>query len=706
MSARETLHREVGLAWVGADGQLLSFNATLRGWLGEARPERLEQLLPVLTPARWARWKAEGFADVLSLELGAPGGEPLVVQVQADPAPDGLCMLSLLGSLPAAERLAIDALQRAVLGAVASGEPLRAVMDLLCREVEALAPELMCSVLAVDAQGHVHPLAGPSLPVAYTQALEGLPIGPVAGSCGTAAWRREPVDVRSIATDPLWAPYRDLALSFGLAACWSTPVLTDVERRVGATFALYYREEAPVADSHRHLVQACSQMVRVALLHDERERRIQQLAYGDDITGLPNRARFTQRAEALLQVQAAAGTGGALLLMDLDRFKAVNELQGHAVGNEVLRRIGARLAQALPGLDTLARLGDDEFVVLLPGADRAAAEREALRLCALAAEPLVLERGQQLRLGLSVGFSLFPQDGHTLDALLKHADIALNAAKLSGRNTARGFSAEQAQALQEKAWMEGELREALARGGFVLHFQPQCSLQDGRVLGAEVLLRWPHPQRGLIPPDRFIPVAEECGLIVALDAWVLDAALRQLARWHAQGLALPSLAVNLSPPRLLHGDLQDQVLRLLAQTGLPPSALTLEVTERLMLDERQDRRAVEPLSQLRALGVGVSIDDFGTGYSCLGYLRRLPISELKIDRSFVHELAERPEDRALVAAMVTMARGCRLQLVAEGVETEAQAQVLRELGCDAYQGYGLARPMPAAELEAWLRGRL
>ncbi len=706
MSARESLHREVGLAWVGVDGQLRSLNATLRAWLGDARPERLDQLLPALSPARWARWKAEGFADVLSLELTASGGEPLVVQVQADPTPDGQCMLSLLSSLPAAERLAIDALQRVVLGAVAGGEPLRAVMDLLCREVEALAPELMCSVLAVDAEGRIHPLAGPSLPVAYTQALEGLPIGPVAGSCGTAAWRREPVDVRSIATDPLWAPYRDLALSFGLAACWSTPVLTDIERRVGATFALYYREEAPVADSHRHLVQACSQMVRVALLHDERERRIEQLAYGDDVTGLPNRARFTQRAEALLRAQAAAGTGGALLLMDLDRFKAVNELQGHAVGNEVLRRIGARLAQALPGQDTLARLGDDEFVVLLPGADRASAEREALRLCALAAEPLVLERGQQLRLGLSVGFSLFPQDGQTLDALLKHADIALNAAKLSGRNTARGFSAEQAQALQEKAWMEGELREALAHGGFVLHFQPQCSLQDGRVLGAEVLLRWPHPQRGLIPPDRFIPVAEESGLIVALDAWVLDAALQQLARWHAQGLALPSLAVNLSPPRLLHGDLQDQVLRLLAQTGLPPSALTLEVTERVMLDERQDRRAVEPLNQLRALGVGVSIDDFGTGYSCLGYLRRLPITELKIDRSFVHELAERPEDRALVAAMVTMARGCRLQLVAEGVETEAQAAVLRELGCDAYQGYGLARPMPAQALEAWLRARL
>ncbi|MBN8506671.1 MAG: EAL domain-containing protein [Burkholderiales bacterium] len=705
MSARDSLHREVAVAWATPDGRLLSCNPTLLGWLDDMCPQRLEQMLPGLTPARWSAWRTSGFAEVLSLELPSQGSEPIAVQVQADLEPGGLLMLSLLASLPATERLAIDALQRAVLAAVAGGDELAAVMDLLCREVESLAPEVLCSVLRVDEGGRVHPLAGPSLPPAYSQALDGLPIGPVAGSCGTAAWRREPVDVRSIATDPLWAPYKDLALGFGLAACWSTPVLTDPERRIGATFALYYREEGPVADYHRHLVQACAQLVRVALLHDERAQRIEQLAYVDAITGLPNRARFTQRAEALLRAQLDTQAGGALLLMDLDRFKAVNELQGHAVGNEVLRRTGARLAQALQGQATLSRLGDDEFVVMLAGVDRDGAEREALRLCALVAEPLVLERGQQLRLGLSVGFSVFPHDGQTLESLLKHADIALNAAKLSGRNTARGFSAAQAQALEEKAWMERELREALAAGAFALQFQPKLSLADGRVLGAEVLLRWPHAQRGLIPPDRFIPVAEECGMVVALDAWVLEAAMLQLARWRAEGLPLASLAVNLSPPRLLHGDLVEQVQRLLALTGLEAGSLTLEVTERLMLDERQDRRAVEQLSSLRALGVGVSIDDFGTGYSCLGYLRRLPISELKIDRSFIRELAERTEDRALVGALVTMAKGCQLDLVAEGVETEAQAQVLRELGCDAAQGFGLARPMTAAALVDWLRAR-
>jgi predicted signal transduction protein with EAL and GGDEF domain len=597
--------------------------------------------------------------------------------------------------------------KRVVLGALATGEPLCGVLDQLCRLVEQLAPEVLCSVLEVTVRVACTRSPDPACIPTIRPRSTGLAIGPVGGSCvhprpgGASRWT-----VRSIATDPLWAPYKHLALAHGLAACWSTPVLIDAEQRVGATFALYYREEAPISPYHRDLVQACTQLVRVALMHDENGRRIARLAYYDSITGLPNRSLFTERSERLLRDAAAAGALGCAAA------DGPGPLQGGQRGAGPRRRqrgcCGAwpsAWRRALPGQQTLARLGDDEFVVLLSDTDAASAAAISQTLCEVAAQPLELERGQQLRLGISVGFSRFPEDGVALDGLLKHADIALNTAKLSGRNCARGFSAEQARELQEKAWMEGALREAMAAHDFALHFQPKLDLADGRLLGAEVLLRWTHAERGPVAPDRFIALAEEIGLVSQLDAWVLDAALRQLAQWRAQGLNLPSLSVNLSPPRLLHGDLHEQVQQLLAETGLPPAALTLEITERVMLDERQDRRAVQQLESVRRLGVGVSIDDFGTGYSCLGYLHRLPISELKIDRSFVRNLVEGAGDRALVAAVVAMARGCGLQLVAEGVETAAQADVLRELGCSAIQGYWVARPMPAAAFADWLQTR-
>jgi diguanylate cyclase (GGDEF)-like protein len=702
MTARDTTQREIGMAWLDEQGLPLRVSEVLARWVGQ--PESLQAMLPELDAAGWQRWREGGFAETRTLNLRRRQGQLMKVRVQIDLLPEGGSLVLMWRHLDSLEQATIDALQRRVLRAVATPLPLPEVMDLLCREVEAAAPELICSVLRVDAQGKLHPLAGPSLPPTYSAALEGVAIGPKVGSCGTAAWRREPVEVLSIAADPLWADYKQLALPHGLAACWSTPILLDSDR-VAATFALYYRHEAAIAPYHRQLVQACTQLCRVALLHQEHEAHIERLAYYDAITGLPNRALFALRADALLEQQLRLGGSAALLLMDLDRFKAVNELQGHGIGNEVLRRVAERLGHCLPGLNTLARLGDDEFVVLLPGADRAQAERVADGICAAMDEALPAVRGQRLKLGLSIGFSCSPDDGMQLELLLKHADLALNHAKAAGRQCARGFTTAMARGLEEKAWMETALREALAGRSLQLHFQPKLALDDGRLLGAEVLLRWFCEGRGWIAPDRFIPLAEEIGLVNAIDAWVLDAACAQLARWRAEGLLLPGLAVNVSPPRFLHDDVVADVRRLLVRDGLPASCLTLEVTERLMLDGTQDRNAVAQLQQLRAMGVGVSIDDFGTGYSSLSYLRRLPISELKIDRSFVNGLVGSADDQALTRAMVSIAKALRLQIVAEGVETEAQSLLLRELGCDAAQGYWLSRPLDASAFAAWARGR-
>ena len=699
MAPLEHLHPDVGLAWLDAQGQVQRLNASLQAWLGvESLPEGW---LPLLQPEAWQHWVHGGHGPARASVLKRAHSEPLPVMVQADAHPDGSgWVLSLWPRMDAGDRAAIDAIQRSVLEAVATARPLAEVMDLLCREVEAVAPGVACSVLAVDAQGHLHPLAAPSLPAAYSAALEGVSIGPLAGSCGTAAWRKQPVDVRAIATDPLWADYKHLALAHGLAACWSTPVMLDDER-VGATFALYHWQESPIDPYHRVLVQACTQLCRVALLHHEHEARIERLAYFDATTGLPNRSLFTRRAEAHLHRLQADGDSAALLLMDLDRFKAINELQGHAAGNDVLRAVAQRLAHCLPGLDTLSRLGDDEFVVLLPRADRAAAAHTAEALCAAMDEALPPVRGHEVRLGLSIGFSTFPDDGASVESLLKHADLALAQAKAAGRQCARSFTPAMARALEEKAWMEAELRKALSDGGLQLHFQPKLNLHTGALLGAEVLLRWPCPGRGWIPPDRFIPLAEECGLVNAIDAWVLEAACAQWAAWLAQGLAVPGLAVNVSPSRFVSDDVVGHVTRLLAEHALPAAGLTLEVTERLMLDEANDRRAVSQLGALRALGVGVSIDDFGTGYSSLSYLRRLPISELKLDRSFVSRLDTDTDDRALTRAIVSIAQALELKLVAEGLETAAQAELLRQLGCEVAQGYWLSRPLSAEAFAAW-----
>ena len=598
------------------------------------------------------------------------------------------------------EQAAIDHLQRDVLEAVALGRPLTAVMDLLCRGVEALAPEVLCSVLSVDAQGHVHPVAAPSLPTAFSAALEGLSIGPQAGSCGTAAWRREPVEVVDIATDPLWAEFRALALPQGLRACWSTPVILGTDDVV-ATFALYYQEPRAAAPFHRRMVEACTQLCQIAFMHDRHQREIERLAYFDGVTGLPNRTLLADRAGQALRLAQRSGTQAALLLLDIDRFKTINDSLGHAVGDQVLKHISRRLLGALRDSDTLARLGGDEFVVLLSGCSAEDAMLVANKLRAALEAPIPLDGSHaRVQMTASIGVCAFPKDGQDLDQLLKNADIAMYEAKRAGRDCARFFLHAMNQALDERLDIEAALRHALSHHLLQLHFQPKVRLDDRRLVGVEALLRWHDAQRGWVPPDRFIPVAEESGLINALDAWVLAESCAQLARWRSQGIVVPGLSVNVSPQRFHQDDVAAHARALLARHGLAASDLTLEVTERLMLDDTSRPR--EQLQQLHEMGVGVSVDDFGTGYSSLSYLKRLPVTELKLDKSFVRDLEQDADDRALSSAVIGIGRSLGLTVVAEGVETDGQREILLSMGCDAAQGWLFGRPMAAEALAGWI----
>ncbi len=431
---------------------------------------------------------------------------------------------------------------------------------------------------------------------------------------------------------------------------------------------------------------------RVGAIALERERE----AMTDALTGLPNRTLLAERtAEALED-----GAQVALLLFDLDRFKEVNDTLGHHVGDQLLQVVGTRLTAAVRPGDTVARLGGDEFAVLLPETDARHAEDTARRLLEEVAAPIRLE-GLLVDVGASVGVAVAPEHGCSLDELLQHADVAMYLAKETGGGVEQ-YDAGRDRNSTARLVMLGELRRALAGGELEVHYQPKADLRTAHVDSVEALVRWRHPERGLVPPDAFIPLAESSGLIEQVTAYVLEATLRQLAVWRSQGLIL-SAAVNVSVRDLSGGALVQDVSASLARHAIPASCLQLEVTEGSLFAD--SHRAAATLRQLDVLGVTLSLDDFGTGYSSLGHLRRLPVQEIKIDRSFVQRMGSDARDRAIVRSVVDLASGLGMRVVAEGVEDAATWDALRDMGCDAAQGWYLSRAEPAAVLTPWLLER-
>lgn len=594
-----------------------------------------------------------------------------------------------------------EALQHQVLEAMARERPLAEVLDMVCREVERIAPDVQASILEVDEQGLLHPLAGPSLPPEYSAQLDGLPIGPSVGSCGTAAWRRAPVQVDDIASDPLWADYRALALPLGLRACWSTPFCNS-EGRVIGTFAFYYRSRVQDSEAqrfHQQLVEACTHLCTLALEREHARQRIRKLAFYDGLTGLPNRSLLQARADQAIASATRNAEPLAVLFLDLDRFKQINDSLGHPAGDELLRQVASRLQRELRSSDIAGRLSGDEFVVVLPQCDADQAADTVERLQALLAQPMEIA-DTRLAISASVGIAMFPADGREMETLLHRADMAMYQAKSGARGSFRFFSAEMNRLAQERLALETALREALRQGQLQLHYQPQIELASGRLHGVEALARWTHPELGPISPARFIPLAEECGLIAELGRWALREACRQLAEWRAQGLAVPAIAVNLSPTSFHNLELPSLIADALERHALKPQDLTLEITESVLVDTNPS--TLKTLAEVHAQGVRLSMDDFGTGYSSLSYLRRLPVSELKLDRSFVADLEQDEAARALSRAILGIGQSLQLTVVAEGVESEQQNQLLREQGYPVAQGYLFARPLPPQEMARWL----
>ncbi|HWA38801.1 MAG TPA: EAL domain-containing protein [Burkholderiales bacterium] len=718
--------------------------------------------------------------------------------------------------------------QKEILELIATGAPLDTTLERLTLLVEREFRDLACSILLLDESGtRIRNAAAPSLPAAFNRAIEGETIGPRAGSCGTAAWRKELVVVRDIATDPLWEPWRAIALEHNLRACWSMPVLSHAGNVLG-TFAMYYGEPREPSPRELELIRVAASFAGIAIertredarrreaverfeliskatndvvwdwdiqanrvwwneayyerfgypreqaslgaeswsgrvhpddreavlktVHDliegggttwqgeyrfrradgeyvhvfdrgfvvrdafdtavrmlgamvditERKRaeeRLEQLAQYDTLTRLPNRALFRDRLEQAVARARREKWCTALAFIDLDRFKEINDTLGHAAGDAMLRAVAQRLRGCLREGDTVARLGGDEFTAILEDVHGATDVQVLAEKMMAALEQPVVHDGREFFATASIGFALYPDDGEDADALLAHADTAMYQAKGEGGNAFEHFVPDMAEAARGRVTLESGLRRALERGELELHYQPIFRLGDRSLSGAEALLRWRHPERGLVAPGEFIAVAEATGLIVPIGAWVLREACAQAKRWRAVRPDL-RIGVNCSARQFRRAGLVETVRGALARSGLAADGVVLEITESLLMENPEGSRKV--LDDVKALGLRVALDDFGTGYSSLAYLRRFPIDGLKIDRSFIRDLTTDPEDAKIVRAVIHLARDLRLAVTAEGIETPAQLDFVLAHGCDFGQGYLFGRPVPVAEFEKHL----
>lgn len=477
-------------------------------------------------------------------------------------------------------------------------------------------------------------------------------------------------------------------------------VAADITERLEAEQALKRSHEQLEVRVRERTAELEAEMVE----RRRAEQRLKYLAHHDSLTGLPNRTLLARRLDEAIENSAAQNLMAAVMFIDLDRFKNINDSLGHHAGDALLKEVAQRITGVLRAGDTVARIGGDEFVVVLPCLDLAQhAELIAGKLHEVLQRP-VRVAGHELVATPSIGICLYPNDGASADALLRNADAAMYAAKGAGRNAIRRFEVAMTQSAEQYFQIEIALRRAIERGEFVPYFQPWIDLADQSIAGMEVLVRWRHPELGLVPPMRFIPVAEEAGLIAAIGEQVIRAACQQLRTWDVAGLHVPVLAVNLSPMQFRDPRLVDVISEILAETGSDPARIELEITETAIMQDGELTMAT--LRRMKDAGFHLSVDDFGTGYSSLAYLKRFPVDKLKVDRSFVMDMVRDANDDAIVRTVVALAKTLRLRVTAEGVETAAQRDALSEMNCDFAQGFFYFRPLPAGDIEHELLGRL
>jgi diguanylate cyclase (GGDEF)-like protein len=595
--------------------------------------------------------------------------------------------------------------QAHILEMIAASAPLEHVLDHLMRLIESQLSGIYSSVLLLDKDGiHLRHGAAPSLPSDYAKAVDGIAIGPNVGSCGTAAFRRESVVVADTMTDPLWADFRELARAYGLYSCWSTPIISPRGAVLG-TFAMYSQGVRRPNARENRLIEVATRIAGIAIERKLAEDRIDFMANHDALTGLPNRALLKDRLTQALLFAERYDRWATVVFIDLDNFKFVNDTLGHNAGDELLKVIADRMIGCVRATDTVVRLGGDEFVILLfdqpKDIDTITATLQKIRA---AIAETIYAGGHDFQVTCSIGLANYPNDGTDADTLLANADSAMYRAKEIGFDNFQFHAPDCNTKAHEKFVLQKELRNALARSEFSLVYQPQVDLQTGRVFAVEALIRWFNPVRGNVPPTKFIPIAEETGLIVPIGDWVLYEACRQNKAWQEGGLPPMSICVNVSARQFMERNWVSRVADTLRETGLEAKYLELELTESLIMQDVE--QAVATMKELQILGVQLSIDDFGTGYSSLAALKRFPVARLKIDKSFIDDIPSDENDKAVAGAVISLGQKLNLRVIAEGVETQEQIAFLRENNCDEMQGYCFSKPLPAGDIEKLLKDHL
>ena len=583
------------------------------------------------------------------------------------------------------------------------------LFPLICRYAVQFGKMKMAWIAQADpATGIVRPAACFGDGVEYLQDIQVTfnPDHPTGrGPTGIALRTGLPVWCQDFKRDPMTFPWHEQAKRYGWGSSASLPLMDGDQ--VSGVLTLYAHDANAFDDTIQNLLVKLEVDISFALSRFSSERhrkqaeeRIHHLAHFDDLTGLPNRTLLNDRVGmAISQAQRNQQTF-AVLLLDLDHFKNVNDSLGHQVGDRLLVQLAERLKNSIRSEDTVSRLGGDEFVLLLSETDANGAGHVAEKLLATVSLPFAINQ-YQLITTPSIGIAIYPHDGADMDALFKSADAAMYRAKLAGRNSYCFFTPEMQKSSDRVLRVENALRHAVDDGLLCLHYQPQISLESGRVIGAEALLRWTHPELGSVSPAEFIPIAEETGQILKIGEWVLRSAMTQLRQWLDSGVEPFVMSVNLSSVQFRQSHLPQTIIQILEQSGIPPRFLELELTEGAAMSD--PRAAVKMMDNLRRHGIGMSIDDFGTGYSSLSQLKRFRVSKLKIDQSFVRDILDDPEDKAIVSAVISLAKSLGMKAIAEGVETDAQLEYLRQQGCDEIQGYYYSKPLSADAFLDYLR---
>jgi diguanylate cyclase (GGDEF)-like protein len=579
-----------------------------------------------------------------------------------------------------------------ILHALVISKPLSDILNLIVNTIEDEDSTIFCSILLLDEdEKHLTHGAAGRLPGFYISAIDGIEIGDGVGSCGTAAFLGRRTIVTDINNHPYWKEFLSLTQQIGLAACWSEPIISS-DNKVLGTFAIYYPTvKTPDAIGLKR-IEEFAQLASLAIEKNRAEEKIRHLAFYDTLTQLPNRRLLNDRlAHEIACIERHKGYG-ALMFLDLDHFKTLNDSLGHQIGDELLIQVAARLKECVRDEDMVARLGGDEFVVLQTAVSNSYFEQAsdcALSIANRIQKALYIPyslQGYEHHVTSSIGITLFGANNKDIDALFKQADTAMYAAKNKGRNAFSFYNTEMQHHADERLTLERDLIIALNTRQFQLYYQPQYDA-NGIIIGVEALLRWLHPEKGLIATTSFIAACEESGLILAIGEWTLRTACQQIRDWSS----LHYIAVNIGSRQFHQAGFVQQIADILAEYQLSPQSLMLELTEKAILKDSD--ASIAKLTELQKLGVKVAIDDFGIGYSSVAHLKSLPINQVKIDRKFIHDISDEANSTVIIEIMLMIAKQLKLDIVAEGVETAEQVRFLQKLGCNIYQGYYFSKPL-------------